>query len=97
MKTFIIPAIMSPYVAWAFMLQSVACTSNQMARQYGGTESIKLPCGQHVVSASWKEMELWYLTEPAGDGFEPKTYTYQEKSSYGVYEGTVLLVESACK
>jgi hypothetical protein len=70
------------------------CTDNQMARTYGGKETISLPAGQKLVMATWKEAELWYVTEPMPEGYVPTTKTFREKSQYGVMEGEVIFVES---
>jgi len=71
-----------------------ACTDNQMARTYGGKETISLPAGQKLVMATWKEAELWYVTEPMSADYVPVTKTFQEKSQYGMMEGQVIFVES---
>lgn len=79
-------------IAIAILLTS--CTDNQRARQFGGTETIELPKGQRLVNATWKEVDLWILTEPMPDGYVPQTKTFQEKSSMGLVEGTVIFKES---
>jgi hypothetical protein len=70
------------------------CTENSMARGYGGKESIKIATGQKVVQASWKDGDLWILTRPMNDSDVAETWTYSEKSSYGIMEGEIKLIES---
>ena len=70
------------------------CTKNQMARKYGGTMTIKLEPGQRLMEATWKDNNLFYLTEPMDSDYEPKTKTFHEDSNFGVIESTVIFVET---
>ncbi|MFN8989145.1 MAG: hypothetical protein ACK53H_09025 [Betaproteobacteria bacterium] len=71
-----------------------ACTENQRARNFGGTEKITLPKGERLVIAAWKQDNLWYLTEQMPEGYTPQTRTFKEKSSFGAMEGTVIFYET---
>ena len=71
-----------------------SCTDNNMARYYGGTETVNLPKGERLVTATWKETQIWYLTEPMPEGYIPTSKTFREKSQYGMMEGTIIFVES---
>lgn len=77
-----------------FALSIGACTENQRARNFGGTEKIILPKGERLVTATWKQNNLWYLTEQMPGGYTPQTRTFKEKSSFGAMEGTVIFYES---
>lgn len=80
------------FVFFALLAGMTSCTANQNARQYGGTETINLEAGQRVVNVTWKgESDLWILTRQ--DTTAPTTYTFQEKSNWGVMEGKVILIE----
>ena len=68
-----------------------SCTENQRARQFGGT--IELPPGEKLAMATWKEVDLFYLTEPMDSDYVPKTKTFREDSSWGVMESTVIFKE----
>ena len=70
-----------------------SCTENQRARQFGGTITIELPPGEKLVMATWKETDLFYLTEPMDSNYVPKTKTFREDSSWGVMESTVIFKE----
>lgn len=72
----------------------ISCTSNQMSRKFGGTTKIKLEKGQKLIEATWKDDNLWYLTEPMDDDYTPKTKVFMEDSNFGVLEGKVLFIES---
>jgi hypothetical protein len=71
-----------------------SCTENQMVKSYGGTATVDLPAGQKLVNLTWKEADLWILTRPAKPGEVPETYTFAEKSTYGVFQGTYVIKET---
>jgi len=70
-----------------------SCTENSRSRNWGGTATVELDPGQKLIEATWKENNLWYLTEPMEPGYEPKTKVLQEDSRFGVMEGKVIFVE----
>ena len=71
------------------------CTENEMARNFGGTETVELPAGRRLVNITWKgdkgAANLWVLTKE--DTTKPTTYFFEEKSGYGVMEGKVIIKE----
>lgn len=71
-----------------------SCTENSRVRQFGGTMTIDLPKGEKLLMATWKEINLFYLTEPMDSNYVPKTKTFREKSSYGMVEATIIFRES---
>jgi uncharacterized lipoprotein YehR (DUF1307 family) len=68
-----------------------SCTDNQRTRSFGGVETVELKSGERLVNVTWKQDDLWVLTKQ--DTTRPSTYTFQEKSSYGVLEGTIVIKE----
>lgn len=80
--------------ATTLALMLTGCTDNQLARQYGGNMTIQLPAGKKFVNATWKETQLWYSYRNARPGEIPEETTFKEKSTYGVFEGTVTFKES---
>jgi photosystem II stability/assembly factor-like uncharacterized protein len=75
------------------ILSLTAC-ENQMAKIYGGTMAVELEKDQKLVNVSWKSNgSLWLLTRVRKDNEQPETYKYIEKSTYGVFEGTVIIQE----
>lgn len=71
-----------------------ACTENQRARQFGGTETVNLPEGQAFVNATWKDHDLWIITTDRNPlDTVKRTYRFSEKSSYGLMEGTIVINE----
>lgn len=79
--------------ALALCILLSSCTKNQRARQFGGNVSVDLPKGQKLVLATWKGNDIWYLTEPAEDGYTPKEKIFQEDSQYGIVEGSITFIE----
>ena len=81
---------------FVFVLSIIALTmscDNYMSRKFGGSTTINLEKGQKLVEATWKESNLWYLTEPMDSDYVPKTKIFKEDSNFGVLEGTVTFVE----
>ena len=72
----------------------ISCTENQMARKFGGTAEIKLPRGEKLLMVTWKETNLFYLTEPMDSDYIPKTKIFREDSNYGLIESKVIFIES---
>jgi hypothetical protein len=71
-----------------------SCTQNERAKSFGGTATVNLPQGQKLVNITWKEDQIWYLTRTMNSSDSAETYTFQEESSYGMMEGTVILKET---
>lgn len=69
------------------------CTSQQMARNYGGSETIELDPGVKLENITWKDNDLWILTRPMYEGETAETHTFGESSSFGIFEGTITVVE----
>lgn len=84
-------------LAIGFLLMFSACTENQQARNFGGTETVAIAPGRKVVTVTWKSHEtsadLWILTRAAKEGEKPESLEFAEKSTYGVFEGKVILKE----
>lgn len=76
------------------VLAFTSCTKNQRARILGGTVEVNLEPNQKLVTVTWKESELWYLTRPMDSTDVAQTYRFQEESSWGIFEGTVFIIES---
>lgn len=66
---------------------SISCTDNERARQYGGTESIRLKPHHKFVNITWKNNDLWVIVQDTLTG----TYYALEKSSYGLLEGKIII------
>lgn len=82
------------FIAIASIFILASCTPNQRARQYGGDMTINLPKGEKLIMATWKEANLFYLTEPMESGYVPKNKVFQESSNWGVWESKITFIES---
>lgn len=71
----------------------VGCTANERAKQFGGTMDVAVPKGQEFVNVTWKDNDLWVLTKNETAGHVPTTYTFKANTSYGVFEGKVIIRE----
>lgn len=80
-------------IAFAAIIM-VGCTDQKMARSFGGELQVRLEKGQRLVEVTWKENNLWLLTEPMDSDYQPKTKTFYEDSSWGLYEGKITIIES---
>lgn len=74
-------------------LLAAGCTANERAKTFGGIITVELAAGEQLVQATWKNSDLWYLTTVRAPEVAPRTYTFREQSSYGIWEGTVIFVE----
>ena len=72
----------------------IGCTPQSRAKNWGGKATINLPRGQKLVTATWKENEIWYLTKPMSSNDVAETYTFKESSSFGIIEGSVIFIEA---
>lgn len=80
-------------VALAILICMVACTENSKAKNFGGTGELVLPKGVKLITVTWKESDLWYLTRPMEAGDSAQTYSFKETSSWGVWEGEFIIKE----
>jgi hypothetical protein len=74
-----------------------SCTENQRAKSWGGTATIDLPVNTKLVSVTWKDANLWYITRPMRDGEKAETYKFQEESNFGALEGLYVITETRTK
>jgi hypothetical protein len=80
------------YIVVALLL--TACTENQKVKTFGGTGHLNLPAGQKLVTVTWKETNLWYLTRPMTVTDSVETYEFVEESNFGMVEGKYIIKES---
>ncbi len=71
-----------------------SCTDNQRVKDFGGLATINLPAGQKLMHITWKTPQIWYLTRPMTATDTATTYRFQEISTYGIVQGTYIIVES---
>ena len=71
-----------------------SCTEQERTRACGGEMTINLPAGQELMSVTWEDNDLFYLTRPMASDYVPVTKVFQESSSWGVTRSTVYFKES---
>lgn len=74
-------------------LSLCGCTKQHMAREFGGSMKLELPANQKLEEITWKDNTLWYLTRPMREDEEAETHVFQASSAWGVFEGTVTVIE----
>ena len=65
-----------------------------MTKSFGGDMTIELEPGVKLETIDWEDDSLWYLTRPMREDEEPETYVLNQSSEFGVFEGTVTIIES---
>lgn len=81
-------------VAGAIVTNTISCTEQSRARNWGGKVTINLSAGTKLEMITWKNDDsLWVLTRPMRSGEQPETWSFKEDSSWGFAEGEVLIVE----
>lgn len=70
-----------------------SCTEQEKASNFGGESSIDVPYGEEVINAFWKDDDVWYLTKPMDDNYNPQVKVLRQQSPYGLYRGTVYFYE----
>lgn len=68
------------------IVSMASCTDNQIARNYGGTEEVKLNPNEVVLNVTWKQDNMWICTKDTLTGI----VYFREKSSWGLVEGSVI-------
>ena len=82
---------MFPLMVAVLMLTSC---ENLVTREFGGSQTIKLEKGQRLVEITFKDHDLWILTEPMDSDYVPKTKMFYEDSNFGVMQGKITIIES---
>lgn len=62
-------------------------------KSLGGSMILDLNPGEKLEEITWKDDSLWYLTRPMREGETAETHTFQQQSEFGVFEGTVTIIE----
>ena len=84
-------------LALLYVFVLTGCTENSRAKNFGGTAELELPANKKLILVTWKEDALWYLTRDMRPNETPEVYYFNEKSSWGVWEGTYIIKETKGK
>lgn len=80
--------------AFAAIFLMASCTDNDRVKNWGGSAELTIPSDEKFVNVTWKESELWIVTrDRTAADTTYDTYRFQEKSSYGMMEGTYIIKE----
>lgn len=80
-------------VSFILGLGFTSCTQC-VSRSFGGDMTIKLEPGEKLIEATWKNNNIWYLTEPMESDYVPKVKIFKESSMGGVFEESVTFIET---
>lgn len=69
------------------------CTAQERAKNFGGSSTITLEHGEKLEMITWKDDSLWYLTRPMREDETAETHIFKQNSVYGVFEGSVTIIE----
>lgn len=79
----------------ALALSTTLFSSCQIVtKNWGGDMTINLKPNQKLEEITWKDDSLWYLTRPMTEDDIAETHTFQQQTDFGVFEGTVTIVET---
>lgn len=81
-------------VLTATMMCSVLTGCQIATNSFGGSTTIKLEPNTKLELITWKENSLWYCTRPMREDDIAERHTYQQQSEFGVFEGTVTIIET---
>ena len=65
-----------------------------VTKDFGGSTTVELEPNQKLEEITWKDDSLWYLTKPMTDEDVAETHTFKQQSNFGVFEGTVTIIET---
>ena len=69
------------------ILSLSSCTENERAKHFGGTMKVKILKNEKFINATWKDENLWILTQDT----VTKTFYFREDSPYGIIKGEVVI------
>lgn len=75
-------------------LMVCGCTTQAITKSFGGSMELHLEPNQKLEEITWKDDNLWYLTKPMTDSDVPETHTFSQSSSFGLFEGTITIIET---
>lgn len=80
-------------ISGVIILTAESC--NYFTRNFGGTLEYEVPAGEKVVNVTWKDSDIWVLTRKMQPNEKPDTLRFSESSTFGVFEGDVILYEKS--
>lgn len=90
MKTKILKAL----VACGIAVSLLAGCQQGVAKSFGGSMTMELEPNTKLEMITWKDDSLWYLTKPMTETDIAETHTFRQSSEFGIFEGTVTIIET---
>lgn len=90
----VISAFATVFLAFLIAVSVMSCTQNARTRMFGGKMTYNIPKGEKLVIVTWKDSDMWVLTRPMKPTDSVETYKFAESSNFGVFEGTLTLIET---
>lgn len=81
-------------IALVVMYVSLFTGCQHTTKNFGGSMTIHLDPNTKLEEITWKDDSLWYLTKPMTEDDIAETHTFQQSSEFGVFEGTVTIIET---
>lgn len=69
-------------------------TDQEKAYEWFLKRAVTMPGAKEMYKTAVDASVLWYLTRPMRDDEKPETHTFKADTEWGVFEGTVTIVES---
>ena len=76
------------------MMVTMLTGCQSATKSLGGSMTIELEPNTKLELITWKDDSLWYLTRPMTEDDIAEIHTYQQQSEFGVFEGTITIVET---
>ena len=83
------------FIPIIFIMSILLSGCQYTAKEWGGDVIVTLKPGEKLEEITWKNDSLWYLTRPMRDDEEAETHVFKQSSNFGVFEGTVTIIEKS--
>lgn len=85
---------MKKRAAVCILVLSLISGCQSTTKNMGGTMELTLEPNKKLEMITWKDDSLWYLTREMREDEEPEIHIFRQSSELGVFEGSVVIVES---
>jgi len=92
--TYLVIAAIGIVLIGSLVMGGIRGCQQYTAKSWGGSTTLALPVNTKLVTITWKDTEIWYLTRPMRSDETAETYTFHEQSTVGILQGKVIITES---
>lgn len=82
------------YLIFFILILAGISNANFFTRNFGGEITINLESNHKLINATWKNSSLWILTKEMNKDDVAETYKFVEDSNFGIFEGSVIIIEN---